>query len=87
MAKTLKFKVENDRGHLVEKTADLVWVKARIRSDLNEQGYKSRFQVRQTSDNLVEIYDSKGHTMTYCYGGFDGYEVLEPQSHQNWPRQ
>jgi hypothetical protein len=83
--KTFTFNVDNDRGFKVAKTETLDWVKAKIRCDLQEQGYKTTFLVRQISDNAVEIYDTKGNTAKYHYGGFDECEVMEPFSHKNWP--
>jgi hypothetical protein len=84
---TYTFKVDNDQGIVVNKTESETWVKARITRDLQAQGYQTTFRVRQTGDNSVEAYDTKGNTITYHYGGFDEYEVLEPSYHGNWPKQ
>ena len=85
MKNTYTFKVDNDQGKLVEKTVPTEWVKSRIYNDLAIQGYKTTFRVRQINDNSVEAYNTKGNTITYGFGGFDGYEVVEPDDHGNWP--
>jgi hypothetical protein len=86
MTKTFTFKVENDNGELVEKTVVADWVKHKITSDLQSHGYRTVFRVRQTSDNSVEAYNTSGDTITYTFGGFDGFEVLEPYNHGSWPK-
>ena len=85
MKKTYTFKVDNDQGNIVEKTVPTEWVKSKIYNDLYYQGYKTTFRVKQISDNSVEAYNTKGNTITYHFGGFDGCEVVEPYDHGNWP--
>jgi hypothetical protein len=80
------FNVENDQGDIVEKTATVAWVKDRIKQDLQVQGYNTTFRVRQTSDNTIEAYNTKGNVIEYCYGGFDECEVIEPCNHGDWPK-
>ena len=82
---TFTFKVKNDNGDLVEKTVATDWVKHKITENLQLHGYRTVFRVRQTSDNSVECFNTSGDTITYHFGGFDGFEVLEPYSHGNWP--
>lgn len=83
---TYTFTVENDQGKLVKKTESKTWVKDRITQDLQAQGYRTTFRIRQTGDNSVEAYNTKGNGITYHYGGFDDCEVLEPWVHGDWPK-
>jgi hypothetical protein len=80
MARTLTFKVEDDRGKPVEKTRSLEWVKDYIKSShYRHTGDKmGAFTCEQTGDNEITCYNKKNQKMVWHFGGFDGYEVLEP---------
>ena len=80
MARTITFKVEDDRGKPVEKTRSLEWVKNYIRSShYSHAGDKmGAFTCEQTGDNEITCYNKKNQKMVWTFGGFDGYEVLEP---------
>jgi len=84
--KTFTFNVENDNGEMVDKTESVSDIKHMIACDLRVQGYRTTFRIRQTGPDSVEAYNTKGNTITYHYGGFDGYEVVEPYDHGDWPK-
>ena len=79
--KTITFKVEDDYGKPVKKVRSLEWVKNYIKKD-----YEGRtglnigaFTCEQTGDNVITCKNKQQQTMTWHFGGFDGYEVLEPE--------
>lgn len=80
----ITFSVENDFGKMVEKKETSEWVRDSIYADLTSQGYKNTFYIRQKDSSSIEAYDRSGRSIIYHYGGFDGFEVLEPVSFKNW---
>ena len=77
--KTITFKVEDDTGKMVEKTRSLTWIKDYIRS--SRSGDKmGAFTCEQTADNEITCFNKKNQKMVWHFGGFDGYEVLEPEA-------
>lgn len=92
----ITFRTDNDKGEMVNKTATLSWVKNTIKNDfLNKTGKQIgafTVSVREQEDRpgfLTEIVvqNKKGQSMLYHYGGFDGFEVIEPHDFDNWFRQ
>jgi len=89
----ITFKVDNDKGEMVTKSASLSWVKDTIKNDfLNHTGKKIgafTVKVREQKErpgffNEIVVENKKGQSMLYHYGGFDGFEVIEPESFDDW---
>lgn len=80
LMKTITFKVENDSGEPVEKIRSLAWVKNYIKKDYEAHTGLNigAFTCKQTGDNEITCYNKKNQKMVWHFGGFDGYEVLEP---------
>ena len=81
MSTTITFKVEDDRGNPVKKTRSLAWIKDYIKSSYeSRRGHKiGAFVCEQTDDYEITCSNNKNQKMVWHFGGFDGYEVLEPE--------
>ena len=92
MTDLITFRVDNDQGEMVDKTEKVSWVKNYIKEDFEcVTGKKiGPFTISlQTSLesgylNEIVVQNKLGQRMIYHYGGFDGYEVVEPWDHNDW---
>ena len=93
--KTMTFRVDNDKGNIVDKTETIEWVKGEIRNNLylclNVKLSVEDFTIELVESeinpgimNTIVVTGKHGQTMTYHYGGFDGCEGVEPYSLDEW---
>ena len=89
----ITFKVDNDKGEMVTKSASLSWVKDTIKRDFFDHTGKKigafTVKVREQKErpgffNEIVVENKQGQSMLYHYGGFDGFEVIEPESFDDW---
>ena len=81
MTTMITFRVDNDQGQMVDKSRPLDWIKRSIKTIYEDEtgGNIGQFTITQTGDNEITAKNQLGQTMTWHFGGFDGYEVLEPE--------